>query len=101
MASSRLHRLTTALVLGAILMGAWATGAQASILTLDREPRTLRMQPDVLSCFWGVLKQVYRKTGCSIDPHGGLCESNTGPKVPAQGDTGCSLDPHGRCPGNP
>jgi hypothetical protein len=44
---------------------------------------------------WDFLANIWRKTGCHIDPNG-LCEPAPAP-VPPTGDTGCNIDPDGRC----
>ena len=45
--------------------------------------------PDVLGQVWSYLKEVWRKTGCNIDPDG-RCAT-------AAVDAGCNIDPNGRC----
>ena len=54
--------------------------------------------PDLLSWARSLLRDVWTKTGCQIDPFG-RCLSGTSPvsSPSSSADAGCNIDPNGRC----
>ena len=67
-----------------------------------RQPEvTVRAVPaDLLGRLWSFLANVWRNSGCYIDPSGLCAPRLATPPVPTtQGDEGCYIDPNGRCRG--
>jgi hypothetical protein len=50
--------------------------------------------PEVLDQAWQRLIEIWRKTGCNIDPDG-RCATSATPASSA--DSGCHIDPNGQC----
>lgn len=103
------RRKTILLLLAAMLSAPWASAAPSrseSPRPADAvEPAPLKL----LSRAWMLLRSVWAKEGCGIDPFGrcistkegcridpfGRCLSGSAPELEA--DEGCNIDPFGRC----
>lgn len=86
----------------AVLLAALLTAP--AVLAAPRPPRTEDREPGLIAAvasglraqLWSVLRLVWEKEGCGIDPHGN-CVKSTATDAVTQGDEGCGLDPHGEC----
>src|SRR3954470_21996441 len=93
-ASMRRKTVLVLFLLAALLTAPWASAAPRHGGSRPATVSGGMAIPDVLGQAWSCLKDVWRKTGCQIDPDG-RCITSAAPVTSA--DTGCQIDPFGRC----
>jgi hypothetical protein len=80
-------------LLVALVTTPWASAAGPK----PESPRAVQAFEDVslLGNFWSILRSVWEKVGCHLDPDGRCVNEST--QTPLQTEAGCGIDPWGHC----